>query len=137
MKKLTLLFLALAVTGLLAAASLADISGAWEITTVTQRGEMKSDVTFVQDGEKLTVTLVSMRQGSPVESKGEGTIKGADVEWKITRQTQRGEFTTTYKGKIVDDNNMAGTMEMGGGMGMGGGGTPPEPPAWKAVRKPK
>jgi hypothetical protein len=128
-----LLVLALAGAAVYAVAA-ADISGAWEMTTITQRGEQKADLVFVQAGEKLTVTQTSMRQGNPVENKGEGTIKGSDVEWKITRTTQRGEFTTIYKGKIVDDKTMKGTMEMSGmpgGMG-GGNQTPPE---WTAVRK--
>lgn len=128
-----LLVLALAGVAVFAVAA-ADITGAWEMTWVTPRGDQKVDLNFVQDGEKLIVTQTSMRQGNPVESKGEGTLKGSDVEWKITRTTQRGEFTTIYKGKIVDDKTMKGTMEMSGMPGGAGGGTQ-TPPEWTAVRK--
>jgi len=117
MKKGLMVLLAILVTGVLAMA--ANITGTWEMTTVSQRGgEQKRDVTFKQEGEKLTVSWMQPGRGGgdPVEIKGEGTVKGNDVEWKITRTTQRGEMTTLYKGTIVDDTHMKGTqtMNMGG-----------------------
>jgi hypothetical protein len=132
MKKSLILLLALMVTGLLALAVAVNVTGDWEMTTVTQRGEMKTQLKFVQEGEKLTVTQTRIgRDGTPQETKGEGTVKGNDIEWKIVRQGPQGEMTTTYKGQIVDENNLKGTME--GGFGGGGG----QAPEWKAVRKPK
>jgi hypothetical protein len=130
MRKTLILLLAVFAAGVLAYAISASLTGDWTFTMTTARGEMTSDLKFVQDGEKLTVTMTSQRGGQAVETKGEGTVKGNEVEWKITRTTQRGEFTTTYKGTIVDDNNLKGTME--GGFGGGGGGQAPE---WKATRK--
>lgn len=117
MKKGLMVLLAILVTGVLAMA--ANITGTWEMTTISQRGgEQKRDVTFKQEGEKLTVSWMQAGRGGgdPVEIKGEGTVKGNDVEWKITRTTQRGEMTTLYKGTIVDDTHMKGTqtMNMGG-----------------------
>jgi hypothetical protein len=116
MKKTLLLVLAVLVSGILAMA--ADITGTWEMTTVSQRGERKMDVTFKQEGEKLTVSWMQQGRGGgdPVEIKGEGTVKGSDIEWKITRTTQRGEMTTLYKGTIVDATHLKGTqtMNMGG-----------------------
>jgi hypothetical protein len=128
-KKAVFGLLGLVIIGLAAYAAV-NVTGAWEYTMTTQRGEMKAALNFVQDGEKLAVTMVSERGGQSMESKGEGTVKGNDIEWKIVRQGRDGqEMTMLYKGKIADDNNMSGTLE--GGMG---GGTPRE---WKAVRKPK
>jgi hypothetical protein len=144
MKKITLAALAVLSLGLLVVAAV-NISGSWEMTMTTPRGEMKSDVVFGQDGEKLTVTMNRMdRDGNMEETKSEGTIKDNVIEWKMTRQGPEGrEMTLTYKGIIVDDNNMKGTMEFGGGPGGPPGGMPPgaiggdKPPApeWKAVRK--
>jgi hypothetical protein len=133
MKKTFLLALAVLTMGVLAVAAV-DVTGTWEYTMETQRGPMKSDLVFVQTGENLAVTVKSMgRDGTPVETKGVGTVKGNDIEWKITRAGRDGaEMVITYKGTIVDDNNMKGTMERPGGMG--GGNAPSE---WKAVRKPK
>lgn len=97
-----------------------DVSGEWDFTMTTPRGEMNSTVKFVQDGEKLAVTMTSQRG----EFKGEGTIKGTDIEWSITRDTPRGQFTTAYKGK-VDGNTMKGTAQMGDRGSM----------EWKATKK--
>ncbi|MHB8053990.1 MAG: hypothetical protein ACYDH3_01885 [Candidatus Aminicenantales bacterium] len=113
-----------------------DASGPWEMTMTTPRGEMKTDVVFVQTGEILAVTMTRIgHDGTPVEHKGEGTIKGADIEWKIARPGRNGEeMTMTYKGTIVN-NNMKGTMEMSGDPG--GGENRPPSPEWTAVRKSK
>lgn len=137
MKKIALLSMVVLGLGLAAMAAV-NVTGSWEFTMTTPRGEMKSDIAFVQDGEKLTVTMYRQgRDGNMTETKGEGTIKGAEITWKVTRQGRDGqEMTTTYKGTIVDDNNLKGTME--GGFGpMGGGGDAPAPPEWKAARKAK
>jgi len=136
MKKIALLSLSVFVL-VLAAFAAVNVTGAWEYTMTTPRGEMKSDISFVQDGEKLTVTMTRAgRDGNVTETKGEGTVKGNEIMWKVTRAGRDGqEMTTTYKGTIVDDNNMKGTME--GGMMGGMGGENQAPPEWKAVRKAK
>ena len=81
-----------------------DVSGDWEITIQTQRGDMTQSMTIEQNGESITVTMQG-RQGR--EFTGQGTIKGNAVEWTITRTSQRGEFTMTYTG-MVDGNSMSG-----------------------------
>ena len=85
-----------------------DVGGDWELTMVTQQGEMTQDVTFVQDGEKLSVTMKSQRG----ESTGEGTIKDNEIEWSITRSTPRGDMTMTYKGTVEGDT-MSGEVQIG------------------------
>ena len=133
MKKAAIGLLALILAGVVAYAA-ANVTGAWEMTTTTQRGEMKRDVTFTQTGETLTVTWTQQPrggQGDPITIKGTGTIKGAEIAFTIVRQGRDGaEMKTEYKGKLVDDNNMAGSFEMN----MGGNAQTVE---WKAVRKPK
>jgi hypothetical protein len=86
-----------------------DVSGEWDFTMKTPRGERTSVIKFVQEGEKITVTMQGFRGG---EVTGEGTIKGNEIEWAVTRSTQRGEFTVTYKGTVEGDL-MSGTAEMG------------------------
>jgi len=129
MKKALIVLLAFLVSGI-ALAMAANITGTWEMTTVSQRGERKQDITFKQDGEKLAVSMMMPGRGGaePTEIKGEGTVKGNDVEWKITRTNQRGEMTTLYKGTIVDDTHMKGTQTMN----MGGQDMTSE---WTAVKK--
>lgn len=87
----------------------ANVTGDWEMTITTQRGEMTRNMHIEQEGEKITVTMEGMRGG---EMKGEGTIKGNEIEWTVTMETQRGEFSITYKGKVEGDT-MSGEAQMG------------------------
>jgi hypothetical protein len=84
-----------------------NVTGDWEMTTTTPRGERTQDVNFKQEGEKLTVTM----QGRGGEVTAEGTVKGNEIEWTITRSTPRGEFTMTYTGKIEGDT-MSGEVQI-------------------------
>jgi hypothetical protein len=88
-----------------------NVSGDWEMTIVSPRGDRTTNIHIEQDGEKITVTMPGMRGGGEV--KAEGTIKGNEIEWSITRPGREGgEFTMTYKGK-VEGNTMSGEMQMG------------------------
>jgi len=124
MKKSALALIILSLAAVLAvaqAAKPANVAGDWTLTLTTPRGNRVSPVNFVQDGENLKVTMTSPRGD---QSTGEGTIKGTDIEWKVTRSTPRGEMTITYKGKVEGDT-------MSGEAQMGDFGTA----TWKAVRK--
>jgi len=109
MKRVSILLLILTISGLSALASQVNVTGEWTFTITTQRGERTSDISFVQEGEKLKVTMQSPRG----EVTGEGTVKGTDIEWSVIRDTPRGQFTMTYKGKIQDENNISGEAQMG------------------------
>lgn len=85
-----------------------NVTGDWEMTITTPRRERTQDINFEQEGEKLTVTM----QGRRGEVTAEGTVKGNEIEWTITRSTPRGEFTMTYTGKIEGDT-MSGEVQMG------------------------
>ena len=129
MKKSLVLLLGLLLTGLAAyALTAADVTGDWVITRTTQRGEMKSDMTLTQAGEKLSVVIkMTGRDGNVMETKGEGTVKGDVIEWTIVMTGRDGtERKIEYKGKIVDNNTITGTVQMG-----------QNPTEWKATRKPK
>lgn len=133
MKKSALALIILSLAAVLAVAQAvkpANVAGDWTLTLTTPRGDRVSPVNFVQDGEKLKVTMTNPRGE---KSTGEGTIKGNDIEWKVTRTTPRGEMTITYKGKAeflplkgkVEGDTMSGEAQMGDF------GTA----KWKAVRK--
>jgi hypothetical protein len=110
-KKSALVFMTAGLLAVAAWALSADVTGDWDLTSQSPRGERTSTVTFKQDGENLTVTMPPMREGGEAMT-GTGTVKGNAIEWTITRTTQRGEFTMTYKGTI-DGDTMKGTVEMG------------------------
>lgn len=86
-----------------------DVSGDWEFTMTTQRGEMTSNMTIVQDGGKITVTMEGRGGG---ENTGEGTISGNNIEWTISRSTPRGDMTMTYKGTVAG-NTITGELTRG------------------------
>jgi hypothetical protein len=88
----------------------ANIAGVWEMTTQgTPQGDMTSEATFVQEGEKIKYTAAGF-QG--MEMTGEGTVKGQDVEWTVVISTPQGDFSLTYKGK-VDGEIMTGEVQAG------------------------
>ena len=94
-----------------------DLTGDWEMTTESPRGERTQTIHIEQDGETLTVTMaggVGRRggQGGGGEITAEGTIQGNKVEWSFTRNTPRGEFTTKYTG-TVEGNTMSGQVDRG------------------------
>ena len=76
---------------------------------LTPRGEITTNINFVQECDKITVT-VTRRNGG--EYTGEGTIKGNAIEWTITRNTPSGEITITYTG-IVEGDTMSGEATVG------------------------
>ena len=114
MKKALLLSLVVLLTGIAVFAA-ANLTGNWEFTMTTKRGEQKSDMVITQTGDKLEVVMKRTNpQGQVTETKGTGTVTVADVEFSITRTGRDGTpMTTTYKGKIVDDNTISGKVTMG------------------------
>ncbi|UCE40116.1 MAG: hypothetical protein JSV17_11680 [Candidatus Aminicenantes bacterium] len=94
-----------------------DLTGDWEMTTESPRGERTQTIHIEQDGEKLTITMqggMGRRggQGGGGEITAEGLIKGNKVEWSFTRNTPRGDFTTKYTG-AVEGNTMSGEVDRG------------------------
>ncbi len=87
----------------------ANVAGDWEMTTQSQRGERTQDIHIDQDGQKIVVTMQG-RGGE--EMKAEGTVQGNKIEWSVTRSTERGEFTISYKGTVEGDT-MSGEAQMG------------------------
>jgi len=86
-----------------------NVTGDWELTVDNPRGEMTSDVKFLQEGEELVVTMKGP-QGN--EITGQGKVKGNEIEWSVTRRARRGEMKVNYKGKVEGDT-MTGEVQMG------------------------
>ncbi|MEL6141634.1 MAG: hypothetical protein AAFQ37_06550 [Bacteroidota bacterium] len=83
------------------------ITGTWEISSSTPRGNRKSKLTIVQNGE--TATATSDRGDFTI------TIKGDQVSWEQEISTPMGNIKTNSVGTIKDANNMLGTMTMSDG----------------------
>ena len=107
LKTLALGILILCGTSLYALA--VDVSGTWEMTLQTERGDWPTELTIEQEGEKIKVTMPGF-QGDQIE--GEGTVKDNKIEFTFNISTQRGDFSITYTGTIEDDT-MSGEAEAG------------------------
>jgi hypothetical protein len=111
MKKLALAALAVVAIVTLAVWA-ADVSGTWEFSRPGRGGEMMtSDITIAQEGNKIKVTMPSMRPGGePIV--GEGTIEGNAIQWTVERTRPDGQkMTMEYKG-TVEGATMKGTFKM-------------------------
>jgi len=86
-----------------------DVSGTWEMTLQTDRGDWPTELTIEQEGENIKVTMPGF-QGDQIE--GEGTVKDNKIEFTFNISTQRGDFSITYTGTIEGDT-MSGEAAMG------------------------
>jgi hypothetical protein len=86
-----------------------DVSGTWDMTLKTDRGDWPTELTIEQEGENIKVTMPGF-QGDQIE--GEGTVKDTKIEFTFNISTQRGDFSITYTGTIEGDT-MSGEAEMG------------------------
>lgn len=101
-----------------------DMTGIWEITTVTQRGERVMTFTFKQDGATLTghTEFAAMGRGggagaaaAPREiSISNGKVDGNKVTFQIVMGMGERSMTQSFTGTVSGDT-MEGTMT--GGMG--------------------
>ena len=86
-----------------------DVSGVWLVTMQSPQGEMTQEATFTQDKEALKISMTSPMG---TDMKGEGTIKGQELQWNLTISTPNGEFTLGFKAKL-DGDAMTGDVQMG------------------------
>ena len=83
-------------------------TGTWAWTAPGRNGgeERKITLTLTQDGEKLTGKLSSPgRDGGEarVTEIEEGSVKGADVTFSVTREFNGNKMTAKYSGKLTAD----------------------------------
>lgn len=100
----------LTVAVLPARAQKVDISGDWLFTVETGMGSGSPNITFKQDGEKLTGTY----SGQLGNTAFTGTVVGTTVEFSFTTEAQGQSIDVAYKG-TVDGKSMKGTVNMAGG----------------------
>jgi hypothetical protein len=86
----------------------ASATGTWTWTTAGRGGggaERKFSLALKQDGEKLTGKLSSPgRDGAATETEiADGSVKGAEISFTVSRERQGTKITTKYTGKIAGD----------------------------------
>jgi len=92
-----------------------DVTGAWAFEVQTQAGTGTPQVTFKQDGEKLTGRYSSSLLG---EADLAGTVKGQAIEFSLTITVEGNSLSVTYSGTVEDNNTMKGKVNFAG-MGEG------------------
>lgn len=86
-----------------------NVTGTWIWTTPGRDGQTRErSITLKQEGNKLTGSMPSFREGEPTPIS-EGRVEGDQLMFKVVRETQRGNFTSEYKGKI-EGETIKGTM---------------------------
>ena len=85
----------------------ASATGTWTWSTPGRDGgaERKFSLTLKQDGEKLTGKLKTPgRDGAVTETEiSDGSVKGADVAFSVTRELSGNKMTSKYTGKLTAD----------------------------------
>ena len=103
--------LAFASTIAFAAIVVADLSGTWSFSVVTENGTGTPTVTLKQDGTKLTGTYSSTMMG---ERALEGSVKGDSLRFVLSNGGNADAPTLTFIGAAVDKNNLRGIVDFGG-----------------------
>lgn len=91
-------------SGLLAVSALvvlgADIDGKWSRETQGKAGPQTQTLTLKADGNKLTGTMEQGGGKAGPATISDGTVNGANVEFKIVRDFGGNSVTQTYKGTV-------------------------------------
>jgi len=108
----SIVFCALLALGGISTASAEDkapsATGTWTWTVQGRDGgaERKMTLALTQDGEKLTGKLSSPGRdgGAARETEiADGSVKGADVSFTVTREFNGNKMTSKYTGKLTAD----------------------------------
>jgi|HubBroStandDraft_3_1064219.scaffolds.fasta_scaffold597453_1 hypothetical protein len=110
MKLRKLLVLSILAIGIAVPTLAADITGQWTATFDTQIGTQNYTYTFKVDGEKLTGSAKSANGESQL---GDGSVKGDEVKFTENLDMQGTAIAISYTGKIVDDNTINFTRQVG------------------------
>ena len=95
-------------------AAQADLSGAWDLTLMTDQGEQMLTVQVVQSGQDLTVTGDAGEFGT-IDMKG--TVDGDSVRFAWELDLQGTPLAIVFLGTLAD-GSISGTADFGG-MGQG------------------
>ena len=138
-RTLSFAFLTALLFGLAPALSAQEITGTWDLTTSSPRGDRTITFTFAQDGNTVTGTALMpmMGRGGPGGPPGggepqeieisDGSFENGTLTFSITMGMGDRSFTQTYVATTVTATTMEGTIT--GGMRQG------EPTPFKGVKK--
>jgi len=105
----------LAVTAAQTAPAKIDVTGIWAFEVQTDNGTGTPQVTFKQEGEKLTGRYSSQFLG---EAELSGTVKGQAIEFVVAANVQGTAVELSFVGTIENKDAMKGKVSLAG-MGEG------------------
>ena len=108
MIRLTSTLLALALLTASPVFAQTNVTGDWDVTVVSPQGTNTTPVTFKQEGDKVTGTVVG-RNGNEA-AVADGAIKNNEVTFKVVRERDGQKFTAKYKGELKGES-IKGTVE--------------------------
>jgi hypothetical protein len=77
-----------------------DVTGTWEITSESPRGTMTRNVTFEQEGDKLTGSIETRSGSVPIQ---QGSIDGNKISFTVVFSRAGNDFEMTYTGTVNGD----------------------------------
>jgi hypothetical protein len=88
-----------------------DVTGNWAFEVQTDAGTGTPQVTFKQEGEKLTGRYSSQALG---EADLTGTVKGQAIAFSLTASIQGTSIELTFSGTIETNDAMKGRVSIAG-----------------------
>jgi hypothetical protein len=101
MKRLALVAVVLALGGIVRAEDKTSPSGTWKWSVEINGQTRETTLKLKADGDKLTGTI-SGRDNTETKIE-DGTFKGGEVSFTVTRERNGQKFTLKYKGKVEGD----------------------------------
>jgi len=78
-----------------------DLTGTWKSSFTNQDGQVReSTFKLKAEGEKLTGTISGRNNDTAID---EGTVKGDEISFKVTREFNGNKMVIKYTGKVSGD----------------------------------
>jgi streptogramin lyase len=88
-----------------------DVTGTWAFEVQTEAGTGTPQVTFKQDGEKLTGVYSSQLLG---QLELTGSVKGQAIQFTLAANVQGNALEVVFSGTVDDSASMKGTVTFTG-----------------------
>ncbi|MCU0249898.1 MAG: hypothetical protein MUE61_06800 [Vicinamibacterales bacterium] len=88
-----------------------DVTGTWAFEVQTEAGTGTPQVTFKQDGEKLTGVYSSQVLG---QLELAGSVKGQTIQFTLAANVQGNALEVVFSGTVDDSASMKGTVTFTG-----------------------
>jgi hypothetical protein len=128
---LAALMLVIGLSSAAMAADKANVAGTWKWTTPGRNGgnDVTTTLKLKQDGDKITGTVTGGGANATEVEIKEPKLKDNELTFKVVRERNGTEITTSYSGKVEGDT-ITGKIEA-----PGRNGAAPRPRDWKATRE--